>query len=91
MNNLIISGYTRVMSSFYWDQYIQNGQDTNSWQGPPHDSNYNTISPEFDSDGACTNGWVCEHRYVIILECMITIFIRILIYIKTDGDKSTIW
>lgn len=36
--------------------------DTRS-QGPPHDGNYNTLSPTFGADGACNNGWVCEHRW----------------------------
>ncbi|MCL4169399.1 UNVERIFIED_CONTAM: hypothetical protein GTU68_056000, partial [Idotea baltica] len=38
-------GFTRVMSSYYWDQYYVNGVDQNDWVGPPHDSNYNIISP----------------------------------------------
>ena len=50
------------MSSYYWDQIIEQGVDTNAWQGPPHDDSYNIVGPQFDSDGACTNGWVCEHR-----------------------------
>lgn len=36
--------------------------DTRS-QGPPHDGNYNTLSPTFGADGGCNNGWVCEHRW----------------------------
>jgi len=56
-------GVPRVMSSFDWTQDIVNGADQNSWQGPPHDSSYNTESPTFDDDGACTNGWICEHRW----------------------------
>ena len=56
-------GYTRVMSSYYWDTNYVNGQDTNDWIGPPHDSDYNIISPEFGADDSCTNDWVCEHRW----------------------------
>jgi alpha-amylase len=56
-------GFTRIMSSYYWDQDIQNGHDNNDWVGPPHDGDYNIISPTFGPDGACTNDWVCEHRW----------------------------
>lgn len=42
------------MSSFEF-----NGHD----QGPPQDENQNLISPKFNSDGTCNNGWVCEHRW----------------------------
>lgn len=42
------------MSSFAFDSRSQ---------GPPHDGNYNILSPTFNSDGACDNGWVCEHRW----------------------------
>lgn len=56
-------GFTRIMSSFNWEQNIVNGQDQNDWIGPPHDGNYNTVSPTFGPDGACTNEWVCEHRW----------------------------
>ena len=51
------------MSSYYWDQNFQNGQDQNDWVGPPSDGNWNIISPIFSADGACTNGWICEHRW----------------------------
>lgn len=47
----------RVMSSFAF---------SNSGQGPPQDSGENIISPEFDENGQCTNGWVCEHRWAPI-------------------------
>ncbi|XP_018017055.1 alpha-amylase 1 isoform X2 [Hyalella azteca] len=56
-------GYTRIMSSYNWPQDIQNGHDNNDWIGPPHDSNYNIISPTFGADGACQGDWVCEHRW----------------------------
>lgn len=46
-------GNPRVMSSF----------DFNSFeQGPPADSAGNIISPAFNPDKSCGNGWVCEHR-----------------------------
>lgn len=35
-------------------------------QGPPTDANLNIISPTFDADGQCNNGWVCEHRWPAI-------------------------
>ncbi|KAG5666576.1 hypothetical protein PVAND_014594 [Polypedilum vanderplanki] len=47
-------GIPRVMSSFAF-----NDGD----QGPPADGNGNLISPGFNADGSCTNGWVCEHRW----------------------------
>lgn len=47
-------GIPRIMSSFSF---------TNTDQGPPADGNGNLISPQFNAEGACTNGWVCEHRW----------------------------
>jgi alpha-amylase len=47
-------GIPRIMSSFAF---------TDSDQGPPQDANGNLISPQFNAEGACTNGWVCEHRW----------------------------
>lgn len=46
--------HTRVMSSFSF---------TDKDQPPPQDHNQNLISPGFNPDGTCTNGWVCEHRW----------------------------
>lgn len=43
------------MSSFFFDT---------RFQGPPHDGNYNTVSPTFGANGECNDGkWVCEHRW----------------------------
>jgi len=56
-------GFTRVMSSFYWDQNFVNGQDKNDWIGPPMDGSENIISPTINADGSCGGGWVCEHRW----------------------------
>ena len=40
------------------------GVDQNSWQGPPHDSNYNIKSPTFNEEtNTCRLDWVCEHRW----------------------------
>ncbi|XP_030755557.1 alpha-amylase-like [Sitophilus oryzae] len=44
---------TRVLSSYKFDS---------SDQGPPSNGD-DILSPEFGSDGACTNGWVCQHRW----------------------------
>jgi len=38
-------------------------QDVNNWMGPPHDSNWNIVSPTFNADGACLGDWKCEHRW----------------------------
>lgn len=51
--------HPRLMSSFSFDDPSQ---------GPPHDSDGNIISRGIDSDGACTNGWVCEHRWPEIVK-----------------------
>ncbi|XP_072766716.1 alpha-amylase 1 [Anoplolepis gracilipes] len=47
-------GNPRIMSSFNFDAFNE---------GPPHDSNENTLSPIIHSDNTCGNGWVCEHRW----------------------------
>ncbi|CAG0886066.1 unnamed protein product [Cyprideis torosa] len=50
-------GFPRIMSSFYWEQDIQDGQDLNYWVGPPMDADGNIL------DVSCGNGWICEHRW----------------------------
>ncbi|XP_055587971.1 alpha-amylase 2-like [Uranotaenia lowii] len=47
-------GIPRVMSSFAF---------TDGEHGPPMDANQNLVSPSFNPDGSCGNGWVCEHRW----------------------------
>lgn len=47
-------GQKRVMSSFAFER---------NEQGPPSDGNNNILSPTFDRNDQCTNGWVCEHRW----------------------------
>lgn len=47
-------GVKNIISSFDF---------TNSDQGPPADDKEKIISPKFNSEGACTNGWICEHRW----------------------------
>jgi alpha-amylase len=52
-------GIPRVMSSFNF---------TTINQGPPRDVSGNIVSPVFNSQGQCVNGWVCEHRWHQIKE-----------------------
>ncbi|CAB3373081.1 Hypothetical predicted protein [Cloeon dipterum] len=47
-------GASRVMSSYFFD---------NTDAGPPQNADGSTISPGFSTDGTCTNGWACEHRW----------------------------
>lgn len=47
-------GFPRVMSSFSF---------TDKEAGPPMDADENIVSPTFNDDGSCNNGWVCEHRW----------------------------
>ncbi|EDW33594.1 GL11824 [Drosophila persimilis] len=47
-------GISRVMSSFAFDDHDS---------APPQDAQEELISPEFDADGGCANGWICEHRW----------------------------
>lgn len=47
-------GIPRLMSSFAF---------TNTDTGPPQDASGNIISPTFNTDNTCNNGWVCEHRW----------------------------
>nr|XP_004659120.2 pancreatic alpha-amylase-like isoform X2 [Jaculus jaculus] len=55
-------GLTRVMSSYRWDRYFQNGKDVNDWMGPPN-NNGATKEVTINPDTTCGNGWVCEHRW----------------------------
>ncbi|KAK2502601.1 hypothetical protein MC885_006777, partial [Smutsia gigantea] len=55
-------GFTRIMSSFRWPRYFENGRDINDWVGPPNNNGVIkqvTINP----DTTCGNDWVCEHRW----------------------------
>jgi alpha-amylase len=47
-------GTPKILSSFYFD---------NRDQGPPHTSNYTIADVTIDSNGTCTNGWICQHRW----------------------------
>lgn len=46
-------GTPRVMSSYRF---------SDPEQGPPMDTLGNIRTVAFDNAGACSNGWVCEHR-----------------------------
>lgn len=52
-------GNVRIMSSF--DFKVKD-------QGPPHDGNFNILSPTINPDGSCGNGWVCEHRWPLTMK-----------------------
>ncbi|XP_066266345.1 alpha-amylase 1-like [Branchiostoma lanceolatum] len=56
-------GFARVMSSFYWEQYWEDGKDVNNWVGPPADNEGNILPVQINGMGTCDNGWVCEHRW----------------------------
>lgn len=43
-----------VMSDFAW---------STDDQGPPSDADGNILSPTFNKDYTCGNGWVCQHRW----------------------------
>ncbi|XP_055842892.1 alpha-amylase 1-like [Episyrphus balteatus] len=47
-------GNPRVMSSFDFEV---------SDDGPPTSNGDDILSPEFNDDDSCANGWVCEHRW----------------------------
>ncbi|XP_068945346.1 alpha-amylase 1B-like [Petaurus breviceps papuanus] len=55
-------GFTRVMSSFRWPRYFENGEDVNNWVGPPNDNGV-TKRVTINADTTCGNDWVCEHRW----------------------------
>lgn len=56
-------GFTRLMSSYYWEQHWVDGRDENDWVGPPMDDSENIVSPIINPDGTCDGGWICEHRW----------------------------
>ncbi|KAK3593463.1 hypothetical protein CHS0354_020229 [Potamilus streckersoni] len=56
-------GFTRVMSSYNWDRNFENGEDKNSWMGPPHNPDMSIKEVRTNSDMTCDNGWICEHRW----------------------------
>ncbi|XP_066940330.1 alpha-amylase 1-like [Macrobrachium rosenbergii] len=56
-------GFTRVMSSYYWEQHWVGDHDENDWVGPPMDSQENIVGPTINPDATCGGGWMCEHRW----------------------------
>ncbi|KAL3892174.1 hypothetical protein ACJMK2_004408 [Sinanodonta woodiana] len=56
-------GFTRVMSSYYWDVNYVNGNDANDWIGPPTNGDMSIKDVFINSDLSCGNGWICEHRW----------------------------
>ncbi|XP_023678015.1 pancreatic alpha-amylase [Paramormyrops kingsleyae] len=56
-------GLTRVMSSFRWDRYFENGKDKNDWMGPPSYPDGTTKPVPINPDTTCGDNWVCEHRW----------------------------
>ncbi|XP_025020264.1 pancreatic alpha-amylase-like isoform X2 [Python bivittatus] len=56
-------GFTRVMSSFHWPRYFENGKDINDWVGPPSYEDGSTKPVSINPDTTCGNGWICEHRW----------------------------
>ncbi|XP_054493962.2 pancreatic alpha-amylase-like [Agelaius phoeniceus] len=56
-------GLTRVMSSYRWPRYFENGKDINDWVGPPSNADGSTKAVTINPDTTCGNDWVCEHRW----------------------------
>ncbi|XP_074858422.1 pancreatic alpha-amylase-like [Carettochelys insculpta] len=56
-------GFTRVMSSYRWPRYFQNGKDINDWVGPPSYEDGSTKPVTINPDSTCGNDWICEHRW----------------------------
>uniref|UniRef100_A0A8D2IU12 Alpha-amylase n=2 Tax=Varanus komodoensis TaxID=61221 RepID=A0A8D2IU12_VARKO len=77
-------GFTRVMSSFRWPRYFENGRDVNDWVGPPSNDDGSTKAVTINPDTTCGNGWVCEHRWRQIRNMVI--FRNVV-----DGEPFTNW
>ncbi|XP_066479643.1 pancreatic alpha-amylase-like isoform X1 [Tiliqua scincoides] len=56
-------GFTRIMSSYWWPRFIQDGKDFNDWVGPPSNSDGSIKPLTINANGTCGNGWICEHRW----------------------------
>nr|XP_056723555.1 pancreatic alpha-amylase-like [Euleptes europaea] len=56
-------GFTRVMSSFRWPRYFENGKDVNDWVGPPSNADWSIKTVTINPDTTCGSDWVCEHRW----------------------------
>lgn len=55
-----------------------------SEQGPPTDMFESIISPTIQSDGTCTDGWICEHRWKAIAHMVRFRYV-------VDGSPITNW
>ncbi|XP_063154420.1 pancreatic alpha-amylase-like [Candoia aspera] len=77
-------GFTRVMSSFRWPRYFENGKDINDWVGPPSYGDGSTKPVTINPDTTCGNGWICEHRWRQIRNMVI--FRNVV-----DGQPFTNW
>jgi alpha-amylase len=53
-------GFVKLMSSY-------NFSIDNRDQGPPADENGETLNVGINKDGSCGNGWICEHRWIQIV------------------------
>ncbi|XP_006119859.2 pancreatic alpha-amylase [Pelodiscus sinensis] len=56
-------GLTRVMSSYRWPRFFQNGKDINDWVGPPSYEDGSIKPVTINPDTTCGNDWICEHRW----------------------------
>lgn len=56
-------GFTRLMSSYWWPRFIQDGKDFNDWVGPPSNRDGSIKPVTINANGTCGNGWICEHRW----------------------------
>lgn len=54
-------GTIRLMSSY-------NFTDNDIERGPPMDKDEKILSVTLDDDGNCENGWICEHRWMPIVQ-----------------------
>lgn len=70
-------GIKRIMSSFAFERFDK---------GPPSDSNENILSPTFDSNDQCTNGWVCEHRWK-----QISSMVGFMNAVEDENDVTSWW
>ncbi|XP_070797201.1 pancreatic alpha-amylase-like [Pituophis catenifer annectens] len=77
-------GFTRIMSSFRWPRHFENGEDINSWTGPPSYEDGSIKSVTINPDTTCGNDWICEHRWRQIRNMVI--FRNVV-----DGQPITNW
>lgn len=51
-------GFTRVMSSYYWNRDFYGGEDYNNWQGFFYNGDMSIKGFFIQLDMSCGNGWV---------------------------------